>query len=287
MPKQRRIDIDWSKIQLELESGLFKGKEVANNHNITYGMIKWAKLNSILDNSKWNLRKHKPTNEEKNKISNGIKKAHAEGRHPGWSFINKDLSRRSYPEKVIFDFITKNNLQDTYQIIEKLPIGKYFLDFAFIDLKLDLEVDGQTHYRTDKAIEHDKKRNEWLISQGWKIYRINWIEFNKNKIKEFEKFLSFLIDIHNRTSEFYKLESVKIKKVIKNQSKYFQDKKIAFETKIKPKINELLNSEIDFSKFGWVKQAAIFLDIKQQKVNHYMKRFAPDFYKQKCFKRNG
>ena len=29
-------------------------------------------------------------------------------------------------------------------VIEKMPMGKYFLDFAFTDIKLDLEIDVET-----------------------------------------------------------------------------------------------------------------------------------------------
>ena len=43
------------------------------------------------------------------KRSESMKKAHAEGRHPGWSFINSDPTRMSYPEKYIKKCLHQNN----------------------------------------------------------------------------------------------------------------------------------------------------------------------------------
>lgn len=51
------------------------------------------------------------------------------------------------------------------------------------------------------------------------------------------------------------------------------------------KIEKILNSDIDFSKFGWVKEASIILEKPSQKVANWMRRFMPEFYKEKCFKR--
>lgn len=46
----------------------------------------------------------------------------------------------------------------------------------------------------------------------------------------------------------------------------------------------LFKSEIDFSKFGWVKDASKIIGIKDQVVNRWLKRVDPDFYST-CFTR--
>jgi hypothetical protein len=47
----------------------------------------------------------------------------------------------------------------------------------------------------------------------------------------------------------------------------------------------VLSSGIDFTKFGWVKEVAKIINIPEQKVNKWMKRFLLDFYMTQCFKR--
>jgi len=58
-----------------------------------------------------------------------------------------------------------------------------------------------------------------------------------------------------------------------------------YESKQKPIIENLLESDIDFSKYGWVSKAAEIIGIKPQKVSGWMKRNIPDFYKNYCYKR--
>jgi len=48
------------------------------------------------------------------------------------------------------------------------PCGNYILDFACIEMKLAIELDGSQH---QQQIEYDKNRTEWLNSEGWKLLR--------------------------------------------------------------------------------------------------------------------
>lgn len=51
-------------------------------------------------------------------------------------------------------------------------------------------------------------------------------------------------------------------------------------------MEKIKNSDIDFSKRGWVKKASDLTNIKQQKIGKWMKRYMKNFYEEKCFKRN-
>ena len=75
----------------------------------------------------------------------------------------------------------------------------YFLDFYIEvnEVKLDLEIDGSQH-KNRKA--DDLKRDTFLSSIGYTIYRVEWNEINsdngklqmKDKIDEFLKFYNSL-----------------------------------------------------------------------------------------------
>jgi very-short-patch-repair endonuclease len=47
------------------------------------------------------------------------------------------------------------------------PIGPFIADFACIELRLVLEVDGGQHVE----FEHDARRTAWLESRGWRVVR--------------------------------------------------------------------------------------------------------------------
>jgi hypothetical protein len=62
-------------------------------------------------------------------------------------------------------------------------------------------------------------------------------------------------------------------------------KKANKEAFLKEQIRIVENSDIDFSKFGWVEKVAKILNKPHQKVSSWMKRMMPEFYKEKCFER--
>ena len=51
------------------------------------------------------------------------------------------------------------------------PIGPYIVVFACTQTHLVVEVDGDTH-STDAELEHDRKREVYLTSHGWRVFRV-------------------------------------------------------------------------------------------------------------------
>ncbi|WP_370235049.1 MULTISPECIES: endonuclease domain-containing protein [Henriciella] len=50
------------------------------------------------------------------------------------------------------------------------PIGPFIVDFASIEAKLVIEVDGATH-STEAERTSEKQRSVWLHEQGWLVLR--------------------------------------------------------------------------------------------------------------------
>lgn len=152
-------------------------------------------LKSLLEYQKKNgnvWKGKKLPKEMRKNISESLKKAHKEGRHPGWKHINENKDRRSWPEEFLIEVMKNNGVFKKYKIQEKYSFGKYFLDFAFIDLKLDVEMDGAQHFRNIESIEHDKTRDNFLKINGWKVYRIKWIDMMNDSKNEINRFLDYI-----------------------------------------------------------------------------------------------
>lgn len=78
------------------------------------------------------------------------------------------------------------------------------------------------------------------------------------------------------------------KNIKRNKSKHFLIKEIKDKIQsdlIDKQIESIINSSIDFSKFGWVCKAANILNKSPQKVNKWMKKYMFDFYYKNCFKK--
>lgn len=224
----------------------------------------------------------------KSKISKSMIKIHKKGNHPGWTFINKDPNRRSYPEKwFIKNVLEEYELYSKYTIKEKLPFHKYFLDFAILDLKVDIEIDGQQHFIDEKSIEHDNKRDDFLLKNGWKVYRITWLELKNNPKIVINNFLSWLVSDKNYRK--YEIEEIlkllKKRKTNVSKKQYISNRKDIYNDKIKKLILIIEKSDIDFSKQGWVKKVSVLLNISENKGGWWIKKNMTDFYNKQCWKR--
>lgn len=224
--------------------------------------------------------------EHKKAISKGLKKAHKKGNHPGWKHVNEN-ARMSYPELYFRRILIRNNFYENYTIREHHSFGKYFLDFAIIDLKIDIEIDGQQHFRTEEAREHDIKRDEYLEENGWVVYRIAWLELFHSEEPIIKNFLEwFEIPCKSRKYDIKEVLSYKQRKPIYGtREDYTKARKKETEDKYSMLLYKAIYSGVDFEKFGWVQQVSKITGIKPQKVSFWMKRICPDFYEDRCFKR--
>ena len=128
---------------------------------------------SRIKRSKSNTRPH--TEETKKKISESRIKYLNENPDMVPYKLNHYSKGRSYAEEYWKVVLDSNNL--VYE--EQYQIGKYQLDFAFPELKIDLEIDGDQHYLDKRIIESDKRRNTYLEELGWTVIRIKWSEYKK------------------------------------------------------------------------------------------------------------
>jgi very-short-patch-repair endonuclease len=65
-----------------------------------------------------------------------------------------------------------------YQFSRQKPIGNYIVDFYCPQLKLMIEVDGNSH--DSEKYEKDKERENFLIKLGFSVLHINDIDVKKD-----------------------------------------------------------------------------------------------------------
>jgi len=94
--------------------------------------------------------------------------------------LNHYSKGRSYAEEYWKVILDTNDLQ----YVEQYQIGPYQLDFAFLDQKIDLEIDGDQHYLDKRVIDSDARRNNYLKDLGWTVIRVKWSEFQKSSNKK-------------------------------------------------------------------------------------------------------
>lgn len=119
-----------------------------------------------------------------------MKKAHKEGRahNIGSSRWNNEPS---YPE-IFFMKVIQNEFNDK-NYCREYPFGKYSLDFAWVEKKRCIEIDGEQHERFEEYRKRDEQKDKLLIENNWKVLRIKWKDLYKNT-KEIIKAAKDFID---------------------------------------------------------------------------------------------
>jgi very-short-patch-repair endonuclease len=98
-------------------------------------------------------------------------------------YLLNHSSKESYPEKLFREKLEKENIVGW---VQEYPILRYSLDFAFVDLKLDIEIDGGTH-SSESVLKKDFERDKRLSELGWNILRLNATDIKNDIDREFNK----------------------------------------------------------------------------------------------------
>ncbi len=152
-----------------------KRNRIPWNKGLTNETDERVKQNSVNSGISRKGVKTKPLSEKHKEIlSDKMKTAHEEGR--AWN-IGKSRwnNKQSYPEE-FFQKVIENEFDDKNYKIE-FNVGIYSIDFAWTEKKKAIEIDGQQHERFEEYKERDKRKDECLNKEGWKILRIKWKDF--------------------------------------------------------------------------------------------------------------
>jgi endogenous inhibitor of DNA gyrase (YacG/DUF329 family) len=188
-------------------------------------------------------------------------------KHNWSSFFNKNESE---PEerfaKKLENLIIDDEIIRWY--IPKESERFFELDFAFLKNKIAFEINGNQHYdKSGQLKEYFKNRQIYLESLGWKIINVRYLLCFKED--EIEK---IIFSVFNNC----KFSNLQIRQLTK------QEQDLKYKKDIEIKIQLLLNSNIDFSKYGWVQKAAAILNVP--KASKWIKKYMSNFYEEKCFK---
>lgn len=115
----------------------------------------------------------------------------------------KNQRKMSYIEQWFYDnVILSHQLEKKYDIVNEYSEYPYFIDFAFINIKLAVELDGKFHGEEERK-KFDKNRDEKLIEKGWMVYRIPYYKIQYENDETIKSFLIFLNNIKNFQPKIY------------------------------------------------------------------------------------
>ena len=93
--------------------------------------------------------------------------------------LPKILRQQPTPFEVRFWRIIHPIRQAGWHFRKQAPIGRYVVDFVCHGAKLDVEIDGDSHY-TEDGIGRDAVRTAFLVGEGYRILRFTNLEVMEN-----------------------------------------------------------------------------------------------------------
>lgn len=97
----------------------------------------------------------------------------------------------SYPESLFIKELKKRKWNKKFLIIRERSVFPYFIDFAFENEKVAVEIDGSQH-ENEEQIKKDNKKDNLLLKEGWRVYRVTAKQINKNIKEVFDDLLKFI-----------------------------------------------------------------------------------------------
>lgn len=134
---------------------------------------------------------HVHSQETKDKMRNSQIQLIENDNHIGWRSSSRKNKQPSYPEQYVIEILNNSNIE--YE--REFKVKRWFIDFADVNRRLALEIDGKQH-DLPKRQASDKLKDQFLIDNEWKILRIRWEKVSKN----------FREELINQIVNFFKKE---------------------------------------------------------------------------------
>jgi very-short-patch-repair endonuclease len=103
----------------------------------------------------------------------------------------KRLRRQMTNAEVILWSRLRHNAAHGQRFRRQHPVGPYIADFACVPARLIVEVDGETH-STLAELAHDRRRDAYLRTRGWRVFRITNKDVYENLDSVLEGIVRFL-----------------------------------------------------------------------------------------------
>jgi very-short-patch-repair endonuclease len=95
------------------------------------------------------------------------------------------------PEQALWYYLKGRNLKG-YKFRRQFSVSNFILDFFCPQLKLGIEIDGDSHFLNNQTIGYDRLREQFLEKEQIKLLRFTNDEVKNNLESVIEKILAYL-----------------------------------------------------------------------------------------------
>lgn len=200
------------------------------------------------------------------------------------------LANLSYPEKLFLNKMKELKWDDKYLVIREKSMFPFYIDFAFDNEKVAVEIDGSQHLEEDRKRRDDEK-DKLLIENGWMVLR-----FSDKEIKTNISNCFFIIEKYLNEKFIPSLKRVGIVKELKKRNKKEKNSNGLTDDQIngckkqrmveRPSYDSLIKEIEELGlegvgrKYGvtgrsikkWIKYYEKYENCKTNQLNHYLNK---------------
>ena len=232
------------------------------------------------------------SNEHKDKIRQGLLKWKESHNEEYMAYCRK----KSKCQENFKNYLKSKNISFIEEYCPYPEEKLYSLDISWPDEKIAIEINGSQHYNSDGSLnDYTLTKQKFFEDRGWKIIQIYYKQCY-NIIKNEYKFEDILnLPIYNKDYVLKEFDRKKLAEERIQQKKIMQDKineekkKKLYETYKLIFVDLKENSNIDFSKIGWVEKAKYYLNNKygftHKNLSKHIKKYYPEFFDDNVYSR--
>ena len=101
--------------------------------------------------------------------------------------LRKNMTKQ---ESKLWQYLRKRSINN-FKFRRQYPIGNYIVDFACLEKRLVIEIDGGQHNQSDNIL-YDQNRTQYIEKCGYKVIRFWNNEIENNIEGVYEEILKYL-----------------------------------------------------------------------------------------------